>query len=769
MSTAPLAVAALTADAVGWHTLLGPLVPTAIERIAAEVAAQHRLTIQKFDSGLRLVPLAGGDTTVTVRWRLAPPQAPRTLGYQLNTALHTEVLIAPAGRTAAEELRQRLTSVSSAHTHDELTTIRAAMPLLQHHSSPTGVFSDWALIFRDHYLEHSLGFLLAAERAGIPAEWITALDKGDRTAGRDRIRATFTARGYRTGLLDNTAINDSAHHQAAIERATAEVDAFIDVARAAGRRILVIDDGGLLARGYGSAGASRTVDAAVELTVSGVKRIAAAGPLAIPVLNLARSQLKTRLGYPEIADSCLRRLRTILPDRKFIGRPVLLLGYGTLGSRLAPALRALGCPLHVVDTDVLALVDAAEHGYSTHRTARDALTAVRPWLVIGTTGEEALTEADLPLLPNGVHLAPFATRDFSLLTRPDLTADAVEVPGVGTHFRLVGGRTAVLLGDGRSLNLFEADSIGPEGYDAYRAGTLIAAAHLCANPSGIPPGLHTEPADRAIADAGLWDTYYDQHFAPHAPAARPPRTGTACVIGYGVAGRLHADILAPLAGDLIVLDPKHQDLPRQHRSFRHEVSDLAPSVAAGVDLWSVCAPTADHLPILRAVLDHNPAARVLVEKPACLPHEIDAFTDLLTRHPHARVVIGDQYRHATALTAFTRLIDQFEPDTRPGRIAISFTKDRSADIANGRFVDTEYGVLGYEWLHMLTVLAGVLPDPVMAAYLATDPATSRLSATYDPRLLVSGLTEHTTLHDEPGTPLHLELNSSILTPTTLLG
>ncbi|MEV6936692.1 DUF317 domain-containing protein, partial [Streptomyces sp. NPDC051132] len=71
-------------------------------------------------------------------------------------------------------------------------------------------------------------------------------------------------------------------------------DAFLGAAHAAGRRVLVVDDGGLLAGGYGALGTPRTVDAAPELTVSGIKRIAAAGPLAIPVLNLARSQVKSR-------------------------------------------------------------------------------------------------------------------------------------------------------------------------------------------------------------------------------------------------------------------------------------------------------------------------------------------------------------------------------------------------------------------------------------------------------------------------------------------
>jgi S-adenosylhomocysteine hydrolase len=601
------------------------------------------------------------------------------------------------------------------------------------------------------------------------------LDKGDRTAGRDRVRATFASRGYRTGLLDNTAINAPADYAAALADNEARIDIFLDAAHAAGRRVLVVDDGGLLARGYGHASAKRRVDAALELTVSGIKRINAVGELGIPVLNMARSQVKTLLGYPEIADSCLRRLRTILPDRKMIGRPVLLLGYGTLGSRLAPALRALGCRVTVVDTDLLALIAAAEAGYTTYRTAAEALRATTPLVVMGTTGEIALTEDDLPLLPDGTLLAPFATRDFSVLT----SRDADQIPGVGLHCRLSDGRHVTVLGDGRSLNLFGADSIGPEGYDAYRAGTLIAAAHLCTDPSRVPPGLHTAPADQAIDAVGLFEAYYNLHLAPRDGdhAARPGPAivrerpvARACVVGYGTIGRLHTTILDRIGADLTIIDPKHQDLPGQHRTFVAQVSELPATVADGIDLWSVCCPTADHLPVLRAILDHRPAARVLLEKPACPGDEIDAFLGLLARHPAARVVVNDQYRHSTALDRFTDLIRSVEPDTPPSRVAIAFTKDRRPDITTGRFIDRHYGVLGYEWLHMLAVLAGILPAPVMDTYLASEPSASQLWATYDPQLFVSALTERLVLDraDHDG-PLDLDLTSSILGPSILLG
>ena len=766
-----------------WVVLRGPISAETIATAAAVLAEarQLRCALDEGAGTLRLTDPATSHVLVTVRWKSLPPQAPRTLGFQMPPPAVVDILIDPGSGAAAgplaAELHEALSARALPYTGSELDGIRAAMPLLERYSTPQPAFDNWALLFRDHYLEHSTGFVLAMERAGIPAQWIFALDKGDKTWNRDRVHATFRDRGYRSDVLDNTAVNDPDAHRGELARVSADIDAFLDAAHAAGRRVLVVDDGGLLARGYGAVGAPRTVDAALELTVSGIKRIAAAGQLAIPVLNMARSQVKSRLGYREIADSCLRRLRALLPDRKIIGRQVLLLGYGTLGSRLAAQLRDLGCRVDIVDTDLPALIDAAEHGFTTYRTAAQALTATRPFLIIGTTGETALTDTELSVLPDGVLLAPFATRDFCALTENAVhRAGAVEIPGVGVRFVIPGTKTVTLLGNGRSMNLFDADSIPSQGYDAYRAATLIAATALCADPGGVPAGLHTAPADTAITDAGLWEAYYDLYSAPGAgtgqvaavPAPRPAardRLERAAIVGYGVAGRLHTEILTALGTTPAVIDPKHQDLPASLRTFPHQVSELPPAVAAGIDLWSVCCPTAEHLEVLRAILRHNPAARVLMEKPACRGHEIDAFSRLLADHPAARIIVNDQYRHTTTLPAFTGLIAALEPGAPIDKVSVLFTKDRRPDSATGRFIDRDYGVLGYEWLHMLAVTRGIMPAPAWEHYLAPDPATTTTEPTYDPALFVAALTERADL-PRPGAPgmLRLELTSSILGP-----
>lgn len=766
-----------------WRVLRGPGTPAGLHAVLAEIAETHHLHLSYGWAGSALLGRDDGRAgQVAIRWQPYEPDGQRTQGHIQAPDPGLEVLIDPAPGSAAiaEQITRRLSRHLLAYCQAELDQITATMPLVNRYATPELGMDRWALIFRDHYVENSVGFLLGTRRAGVPAEWIYALSKGDRTLHRDRIHATLAAHGITSGILDNTAINDPRAHSAELERATASVDAFIDAAHNAGRRVLVIDDGGLLAQGYGRSSRGPRADAAIELTVSGLKRITAAGPPEIPVLNLARSQLKTHLGYPEIADSCLRRLRELLPARKIAGRPVLVIGYGTLGSRLTTALSAQGCQIHVTDTDPLTLILAAQAGYHTYRSVSEALRAVDPFLVIGVTGEDALTPADIADLPEGAFLAPFATRDFSLLTTLPHTLDMADIPGVGRACRLASGQTVVLLGDGRSLNLFEADAIPNQGYDAYRAGTLIAAGALCRQAGQIPAGVHTSLVDEIIRDSGLFEAYYDTYLQTRTP--RPGRSGTlsmatagagatatprACVVGYGVAGRLHAEVLSRTGADLVILDPKHQDLPKSYRSFRLGVAELPETIADGVELWSICCPTADHLPVLRSILARNPRARLLLEKPACQAHEIADLAALLQDHPDARVVITDQYRHAKALTSLTELITHFEPGQPAGRIGITFSKDRSSDIRRGRFVDRSYGVLGYEWLHMLAVLSQLLPAETMAGYLAGDPLETELWAVYDSQLFVSALTERSSL-SVGATPVHIELASSITNPTVIL-
>jgi hypothetical protein len=265
-----------------WSVLRGPATPDELRAVLTEIAAAHDLDVRHAGpQTLILAPRDSTDGQLTLRWQSHTPTQQGTLGHVRRPDPHLEILIDPGPGTAAltKQILSRLSLCLDAYSDAELDQITATMPLVARYATPDLGLDGWALIFRDHYVENTVGFLLGAQRAGIPPAWIYALAKGDRTLSRDRVHATLLARGYASGVLDNTVINDPGAHTAELARATAAVDVFIDTAHDDGRRVLVIDDGGLLARGYGREDTTRCVDAAMELTVSGLKRIAAAGPV----------------------------------------------------------------------------------------------------------------------------------------------------------------------------------------------------------------------------------------------------------------------------------------------------------------------------------------------------------------------------------------------------------------------------------------------------------------------------------------------------------
>lgn len=97
---------------------------------------------------------------------------------------------------------------------------------------------------------------------------------------------------WNTDAWIDAGADDTSQFRGKARRAAAQVDEFIRSAHHAQRKVLAIEDGGLLALGYGRPGADNPIDAALELTVSGLKRITVAGPLSVPVWNMARSAEK---------------------------------------------------------------------------------------------------------------------------------------------------------------------------------------------------------------------------------------------------------------------------------------------------------------------------------------------------------------------------------------------------------------------------------------------------------------------------------------------
>ncbi|MDT8913515.1 Gfo/Idh/MocA family oxidoreductase [Amycolatopsis sp. PS_44_ISF1] len=216
-----------------------------------------------------------------------------------------------------------------------------------------------------------------------------------------------------------------------------------------------------------------------------------------------------------------------------------------------------------------------------------------------------------------------------------------------------------------------------------------------------------------------------------------------CVIGYGVAGHLHESLMRDWGARVSVVEAGSvADPPARLWSSL----DRLPWPDR-VDVWSVCTPTDAHLSTVRAILGRCPDARLIVEKPLCRPGELEEFAALLSAHPSARLVLVDHYRYAAAPKALSRLRAETVGYAPVSAVRVSFTKDRRADAATGRFVDRAFGVFGYEWLHMIACLRGALSPAQFAEYLATPVDDCELRVGTDEDLVPNAARETTRLSD----------------------
>jgi hypothetical protein len=196
-----------------------------------------------------------------------------------------------------------------------------------------------------------------------------------------------------------------------------------------------------------------------------------------------------------------------------------------------------------------------------------------------------------------------------------------------------------------------------------------------------------------------------------------------CVVGAGTIGRLHYAILRASRRQAIRVDPwpGRGDYPA--------VDDMPRHVSGRIGIWHICTPTAVHLQTLRKILHVDPAARLLVEKPLCQTDELASVQSLLASHPDARIIVNEQYRYSAPIRWLGAAKRQLSADGgRRIQIHIEMTKNRLLDATAGRFVDNHFGVFGYEWPHLITVLCELLTNDEVEEYLTLSGTLYKSSA-----------------------------------------
>ncbi len=138
--------------------------------------------------------------------------------------------------------------------------------------------------------------------------------------------------------------------------------------------------------------------------------------------------------------------------------------------------------------------------------------------------------------------------------------------------------------------------------------------------------------------------------------------------------------------------------------------------------WDNCTPPEEHLPVIKQIIEVDPTARIIVEKPICMSYQIGELEELLKTFK-GKIVVNENYL-SSDITETVRKIAIEELQLKPTRIVIEMDKNRTTDFKKGRYVDPE-GAFKYEGTHIITILESlglsIPPKPTSVVYEDLSP------------------------------------------------
>src|SRR5262249_37305449 len=144
-----------------WHVLNGPLSASELRATLEQIGTARGLHVTYPHPEMATIASDGhGPYKLVVRWHSRVLPVPDAQTHNLTPESHLEVLVAGNGVAPDPALLDDLVLRLRRHSTNELDRLRANMPLVDRYATIALGVEDWALIFRDHYVENTLGFLL---------------------------------------------------------------------------------------------------------------------------------------------------------------------------------------------------------------------------------------------------------------------------------------------------------------------------------------------------------------------------------------------------------------------------------------------------------------------------------------------------------------------------------------------------------------------------------------------------------------------------------
>ena len=248
----------------------------------------------------------------------------------------------------------------------------------------------------------------------------------------------------------------------------------------------------------------KDVRGGTEETTTGVTRLramAAEGVLAYPIVAVNDAMTKhffdNRYGTGQSAvDGILRATNLLLA-----GKTAVVVGYGWVGRGIASRLRGMGTITIVCEVDPIRALEAALDGFEVTTIVE---AAKRGDLFVTATGNlNVIGKAAIDNLKNGAIVANAGhfNDEIDLGYIKSQATGCRDLRPFVEEYRLRDGRSVVVLGEGRLVNLAAAEGHPPSVMDMSFANQALAIEYLVKNAASLEPQVYPVPRelDEAIA------------------------------------------------------------------------------------------------------------------------------------------------------------------------------------------------------------------------------------------------------------------------------
>jgi adenosylhomocysteinase len=241
-----------------------------------------------------------------------------------------------------------------------------------------------------------------------------------------------------------------------------------------------------------------------EETTTGIVRLLAMfkdGKLSFPAMNVNDADTKhffdNRYGTGQSTLDGIIRATNIL----LAGKTMVVAGYGWCGKGVAMRARGLGANVIVTEIDPTKAIEAVMDGF---RVMPMASAATEGDIFVTVTGNKHVIRSEhFQAMKDGAIVCNSGHFDIEidLKSLAEQATEVKEVRNFTQQYFLPNGKSVVVLGEGRLVNLAAAEGHPSAVMDMSFANQALACEYLVKNKGVLQPGLHSIPEelDKEIA------------------------------------------------------------------------------------------------------------------------------------------------------------------------------------------------------------------------------------------------------------------------------